>query len=368
MSFSDLRDNVEITTVYTVILVLLIVYDLIQNRTLTKLGKLTLPLLLLSVASIVTHINSPDVFTTFAGFMQIASVLGLYYYFVNTVDDNEKNIEYVAKILMYLGALVTIEMLYYIIIQDTLAIEIIRQRSINLGWENINLVIYANIISIPLIAYLISHSKIKFYYMFFALLNSLGILLTLSRSSLLTLGVFVVLLLPIMIIYEQHRFKLLFHGLLFLLMLSIGLYYAEQYELVSQYIEAITDRDLTYIQDRIALLKIALEQFEQHPIIGSGGLYSSRVHLSENGALNYHNTIAQASTLGIVGLLGFLWLFVQKTRTLLLKTASFKWFVLILIYVTAFVNGFFQPMYFYTTYMIYIFLVLAVIENTRHSS
>jgi hypothetical protein len=33
-----------------------------------------------------------------------------------------------------------------------------------------------------------------------------------------------------------------------------------------------------------------------------------------------------------------------------------------MLYVTAFVNGFFQPMYFYTTYMAYVFIVLAMIE------
>ncbi len=365
MSFSDLRDNVEITTVYTVILILLIMFDLIQNRKITKRGRLTLPLLLLSGVSIVTHIHSTSLFTTFAGFMQITSVLGLYFYFVNTIDDDPKNIEYVSKILMYLGALVTLEMVYFIIQQDIFVIDVIRRRMIDLGWENINLVIYANIISIPLIAYLISHSKIKFYYMFFALFNSLGILLTLSRSSLLTLGVFIIVLVPVMILYEDHRRKLLIHGIIFLSVFAVGLYIAEEYELVSQYIEAVLDRDLTYIQDRVALLKIALEEFKAHPIVGSGGLYSSRVHIGEtgNGAVNYHNTIAQASTLGVIGLIGFTWLFIKKTRVLLQKQTSFKWFVLALIYITAFVNGMFQPMYFYTTYMIYIFLILAVIEN-----
>ncbi|MEC9485783.1 MAG: O-antigen ligase family protein [Candidatus Izemoplasma sp.] len=365
MSFSDLRDNVEITTVYTVILTFLIVFDMIQNRTITKRGRLTFPLVLLLIVSVVTHVNSPDLFTTFAGFMQVASVLGLYFYFVNTIDDDEKNITYIAKILMYLGALVTLEMVYFIIKQDMFAIDVIRRRMIHLGWENINLVIYANIISIPLIAYLISHSKIKFYYMFFALLNSLGILLTLSRSSLLTLGVFIIVLVPIMILYEDHRFRLLLHGCSFLLFFAITLYIAEEYELVSQYIEAVLDRDLTYVQDRIELLKIAWSKFKAHPILGSGGLYSSRIHISEagNAAVNYHNTIAQASTLGTIGLIGFLWLFMQKTRVILQKQTSFKWFVLALIYITAFVNGMFQPMYFYTTYMIYIFLVLAVIEN-----
>jgi hypothetical protein len=265
---------------------------------------------------------------------------------------------------MYLGALVTIEMIYFIINDGRLAIDIIRSRQIQLGWENINIVIYSNMISIPLIAYLISHNKIKIYYMFFALINSLGIMLTLSRSSLLTLAVFIVVLIPTMIVYERHRYRLLLHGLGFLLILSIGVYYAEQYELISQYIAAVLNRDLTYFADRLALLEVARDQFLMHPIVGTGGLYSSRIHLSEIGPLNYHNTIAQASTLGAIGLIAFVYLFVQKVRMCLQHQDSFKWFLLILIFVTAFVNGVFQPMYFYTTYMFYIFLILAVFENT----
>lgn len=362
MSISNLRDNVEITTVFTVILVLLIVFDIIRNRTITKKGYLTAPLLILVIMSIVTHLNSPDTFTTFAGFMQIISVLGLYFYFVNTLEPGEDDFTKVAKIFMYFGALVTLEMMYFIYESGDLAINVIRSRSIDLGWENLNIIIYANIVSIPMIGYLISHTKVKLPYMIFALINVLGILLTLSRSSLLTIAVFVVILVPVMLKLEKQKMQLIIQGLLFIMVVSIGVYYAEKFELISDYIDAISSRNLTYVDDRIALLKVAWEQFKMHPILGSGGLYSSRVHLSELGPLNYHNTIAQASTLGIIGMAGFIWLFFRKTKMMLHSESTFKWFAIILIYVTAFVNGMLQPMYFYTTYMIFIFLILAVIE------
>ena len=72
--------------------------------------------------------------------------------------------------------------------------------------------------------------------------------------------------------------------------------------------------------------------------------------------------MAQASTLGILGIGAFYYLFLEKTRMIMLSKSSFKWFVLILIFTTAFVNGTLQPMYFYTTYMVFLFLVLASIE------
>lgn len=161
---------------------------------------------------------------------------------------------------------------------------------------------------------------------------------------------------------EKEKTKLIIQGLIFLLVFVIGLYIAEKYSLVSEYIDALSSRDLTYFADRLEILKEAMSQFKLHPIFGSGGLYSSRYHLGGNGAVNYHNTIAQASSLGVLGLGVFVWLFVRKTKMILQLNDSFKWFVLILIYVTAFVNGSLQPMYFYTTYMVFIFLVLAVVE------
>lgn len=363
MSFSDLRDNATVTAIYTTVFVVIIAIDMIKNRRVSKLGYLSIPLLILVFGSVFTHINGVDLTSTFYGFMQIASVFGLYFYFVNTIQKDDKNYEKISKLLMYMSVLITMEMMYFIYESGDLAITMIRQRRINLGWENLNIIIYSNIMSIPLIAYLVSKAKIKLPYMFFALVSVLGILLTLSRSSIFTLGVFIVLLVPVLLIIEKNKMSLIIQGLLFIAFLSFGAWYIEtNYALITEYIEAFQSRDLTYFDDRLAILKISLEQFKMHPIFGSGGLYSSRFHLGGDGAINYHNTIAQASTLGIIGLGGFVYLFVKKTRLIMLSNSSFKWFALILIYVTAFVNGMLQPMYFYTTYMVFVFLVLAVIE------
>ena len=363
MSFSDLRDNVSVTTTYTVIFAVLILIDVLRNRKITKKGYLSIPLLVLLGGSILTHINSPDLFTTFAGFMQVASVLGLYFYFINTVEKDSRNYEYVAKLLMYMSALVTFEMIYFIYDSGDLAITLIRQRQIILGWENLNVIIYCNILSIPMIAYLVSKAKVKLPYMIFAAISLIGIFLTLSRSSILTVGVFVLLLVPIMLTIEKDRKNLIIQGLIFVFTVLIIIFYFEyRFSFFTEYIEAFQSRDLTYFDDRMKLLQISWEQFKMHPLFGSGGLYSSRIHLSEFQSLNYHNTIAQASTLGIVGLAGFIYLFYRKTKLIMSTKSTFKWYVLVLIYVTAFVNGMLQPMYFYTTYMVFIFLILAIVE------
>lgn len=365
MSFSDLRDNVQVTTTYGIIFFILILFDVVRNRKFTQKGYLIVPLALLTLLSVITHFNGPDLFTTFAGFMQMASVLGLYYYFINTLNKKDDNFRYVAKLMMYMSVLVSLEMMYVIYQSGELATTIIRSRQIDLGWENLNVIIYSNLISIPMIAYLIHKSKIKIIYMFFAAISIVGILLTLSRSSVLSLAIFIAFLVPLMFLISKHRVWLLVQGFIFIVVLGIGVYYTEsKFELISTYVEAMKSRDLTYIEDRVAILKVAWEQFKLHPLFGSGGLYSSRIHLMEAGigALNYHNTMAQISTLGSFGIIGFIYLFYKKTKLIMLSKSSFKWFALLMVYVTTFVNGSLQPMYFYTTYMVFLFLVLATIE------
>ncbi len=372
MSFTDLRDNVEITTIYTTILTILIVIDLVLNRKIKYKGTLSPVLLFLLFIATITHINSPNLFTTFAGFMQIASVLGLYFYFINTFNEKYDNTMLVAKLLLYISILVSIEMMYVIYQSGDSLIDVLKRRDVNLGWENINVVIYANLVSLPLTAYLVHKARYKVIYMFLALVSVIAIFLTLSRSSVFTLLVYTIVLIPLMFIISKEKLKLLLHGLLFLIITSTIMYFLEtNYSLLTQYLEALGTRDILKLDDRIKLLEIAFETFKKYPIVGSGGLYSSRIIIANNGlgALNYHNTIAQASTLGILGICGFFYLFAKKTYLIMLSKDDFKWFVLVMLFITAFVNGTLQPMYFYSTYMVFIFLVIATIEvNLRVKS
>ena len=367
MSFSGMRDNADVTTLYTSVIVFLLVVDVIKNRKITKLGYLMLPLLILSGLALLTGFNGISRYVTLVGFFQILSVTLMYFYFVNTFENRQDNFVMISKIFMYLAMLVTIEMLYYIWTTDELMITLIRQRTIDLGWENLNIIIYANIMSIPLIGYLVVKSKVKLPYMFLALFSILGILLTLSRSSILTVAVYVVVLVPLMFYHEKKKMSLIIQGLLFVMFVSMGLFFLEQHDIISEYYLTLMNRDVLHFDDRLILLEIAYENFKQHPIIGSGGIFSSRYLIAEAGeeAINYHNTFAQASTLGILGLIGLVFLFFRKIKLIISSVDDFKWYALLLLLATAFVNGSLQPMYFYASYMIYIFMILASLEVNK---
>ena len=368
MGFADLRNDVRITTIYSLVFTALIIVDVIKNRKLKKLGRLFIPQAVLLGISVVTFINAPDTFTWFAGLTQVLSILILYIYFVNTIEDEADNFIKVSKIFMYSAMLVTFEMCHYLAVSDLDIITVIRTRTINLGWENLNIIIYSNILSIPLIAYLVVKSKIKLPYMIFSGISILGVLLTLSRSSILTLGVMILCLIPWVLIKETNRKSLIIQASGFLVILLFTGLLIEQQEIVTDYFDSLLGRDLMQFDDRRALLIVAWEQFKMNPLFGSGGLYSSRVHLAHLGPLNYHNTLAQASTLGITGLLAFGYLWVEKTRMIYRKKNDFRWPLIVLIFTTSFVNGSLQPMYFYTTYMIFVFMMLAMYENTSKTA
>lgn len=358
-----LRDHVRVTTILTISFVVLIVIDFIRNRKFTKLGKLFLPLSVLTALSIITIFNAPDTFSWFAGLVQMLSALGLYFYFVNTIDGDPDNFKKISKILMYLGMFVTFEMIHYLIGTETEILTIIRLRQINLGWENLNVIIFTNIMAIPFIGYLITQSKVKLPYMIFALINIVGILLTLSRSSILTLGVMVVIAAPIIFFKEKNKKNLIIQGIGFLFIVIICGLILEKFGVITGYFDSLFGRDLLHFEDRRVLLEVAWDVFKKYPLFGGGGLYTSRVYLKVYGSLNYHNTIAQVSTLGISGLIAFAYLFVEKTKVILRGKSEVKWFLLIMIYATAFINGSLQPMYFYTTYLVVIFMMMAAYEN-----
>lgn len=363
MSFGDMRDNKDITIIFGSVIIILLIIDVVKNRKMKHIGYLTIPLSLLLIASTLTMFNGFSAYSNMVSWFQIFSVITLYIYFLNTID---KKIPYeiLCKMIMYLAVLVTAEMLHFVLHSELEIIEVIAKRKIDLGWENLNIIIYVNLISIPLIGYLITTSKFKIYYMTIASFIVVGILLTLSRSSILSLGVYVLVLVPMIMYFEKNRLQLLLHSIGFAVVLLVALKLLENQDIVTGYMDTLLDRELTKFTDRLILLEIARDSFLKHPIFGEGGVFASRYIIADNGntAINYHNTIAQTMTLGITGLLAFVFLFFRKFRLILQSMDSFKWFALVMLTVTALINGMLQPMYYYTSYMMYLFLVLAFIE------
>ncbi len=362
MVYRDLNVISNIVSVYTFSVGALLVLDIVWNRRITKIGVMTIPLIIFSILGLVTFINSPDYLISFEGWAQTSVLIAIYIYLVNAFDDDEINFSHISKLFMYLGMLITFEMILFVSSSDLLPMDVITRRLINLGDKNLNLVIYANLVSIPLIGYLILKSKIKIIYMFFGLISAVGILLTLSRSSIFTLGVYILLITPLIFYLEKNKKNLIIQGIIFFLLLGGALLLLEHYNFVSEYFATLFERDFTEYGVRYELIEVAWIQLKEFPLFGSGGVYISKYYLETRGIVSYHNILAQTSTLGLLGIGALFYMFYAKTKMICSKNSDFIWFAIILIYVTAFVNGMVQPMYFNSSYMNFIFIIIASID------
>ena len=363
MSFSDMRDNKDITIIFGSIVILLIVIDILKNRNIKKIGYLSLPLGLLSLSAILTMINGISTYSNLVGLFQIFSVLLIYLYFLNTID-NKTSYHILGKMFMYLSIIVALESIHFVTHSDIEIIDIIRMRGLDLGWENINIIIYVNLLTIPLIAYLITNTKWKLPYMIASVFVILPIMMTLSRSSIISVAIYIILLVPLILLLDKHKKLLIIQGFSFLIFVGVALFFLEKDQIVSEYLKTLLDRDFNDFTGRIELIDVAWVNFKDHPIVGTGGVFSSRYLIADAGyaSINYHNTIAQTMTLGTLGLVAFSFLLFRKVRLLFRSDDNIKWFILILLLVTMFINGMVQPMYYYTSYMMFIFLILAMIE------
>lgn len=365
MSAQNLGFSSPLAITYIIIYVLLIITDVIVNRKVTKIGVLFDPFLVLVIASVLTIVNAPTIELWLGGMYYILVAFLSYLYFTNATDNDKGNLVKVTKIFLYTSVLVTFQMFHIIGVSELDILTVISQRRIDLGWENINIVIYVNLLAIILATKLMIDSKFKAYYMILTLLSTIGVLLTLSRSSILTIAIYCLFIIPYVVIKSKNKVNLVINGLIVVIFMLVMWFVIESGGIGTGYVEALFSRDIFNYDNRYELLVIAWGEFKSHFIVGSGGLYTSRYYLSDIGALNYHNTIAQVSTLGTIGLLGFIWLFYEKIKMIIKKNSSWKWIVLILVIGTAFINGSFQPMYFHVNYMLYLLLLLATFENVE---
>ncbi len=362
-SSPEFKFNDFTTIFYILSFVGLVFVDLFRNRKFKKIGKLFDPILILFVLSIAAIWNAPTFEIWLGGIYYVGFSFFAYLYFINATDNNRLNMRKLTKIFLYAGVVITFEMFYVIATSDLELLYMIEHRAIHLGWENINVVIYSNLFGIVLATQLIIDSKFRSYYMILVYICIIGVLLTLSRSSIVTVAVYILFMVPYIIVKSKEKVNLIINGIITAIIIAISIAFMATNGVVNTYIETMVERDFLNYGIRADLIQVAWNEFKSHFVIGSGGVYSSRYYLENYSTNNYHNTIAQVSTLGTLGLLAFIWLFYEKTKMILSKKSSWKWIVFVLVYVTIFINGWFQPMYFYVTFMLYLYALLAVYEN-----
>lgn len=360
MSISSYSEYSGYRMYYSLIVATFLIFDFFKNRKLHKFGRLAIPFILLIVASILSAFFGPSLMSGAMSVYMMGLFFAAYLYFVNTLKKDD--MINVIKVLLYFSILITSEHIYLIFIDGTFPESFISRANLRIGWANINFAVFVNLIALPLVAYLIIITKKNYYYMYGFLFVVFGILLTRSRSANITLLVILILLIPIVLYYADSKRRLIRNAAIVLFTVAIGIAPFIYNGMIEEFFKVIISREFVLDDARIEIFKVGWDQFLKYPVFGSGGIYSSRVYLDEFGPNNYHNILLQTLTLGIAGLAAFIYLWFEKIKLLFRSVNKYKWFVLVMLLTTTFVNGLVQPVYYNMNYSIYMLLVVASFE------
>jgi hypothetical protein len=360
-------DFLEFTLLALGFLVVLFAYMIRLPKIKRKKG-LKGPIIALYVSSLITFYFTENIIYSIVGVIIVSIGVLLYYFFIGALNKDDDHLKDMTKIYMYVGTYVFVQLMYFVLQSDIDVSTLIRSREISISWENINNIGFQAFVALPLIAYQLTKSKFPFYYMLFFVINFLVTIINLSRSMILSVGLYMIFLIPLVVfITPKKKRKMLFVSAIFLLLIVFftGYYLEMNGQVITNYLDALFSRDLTDYESRFELLIIAWDLFKEHPIIGYGGIFISNMYL-DYMLVFYHNIFAQVTTMGILGLGSFIYLITNQMRIIHKTNKNVKWFLYIVLVIPSFVNGFFQPHYFYPTYLGFIFSLMAIIEVQFH--
>lgn len=341
--------------------VMAIVYDIIKNKRFQAKGALFFSWLFVIVSMVLSLINTIDIVNSISGMMIYVFMLFFYVYFFNvSTSDNTSSI-FFSKAILYFTS-VTAIMTLIVILYDKNIIDNIIKKDINIGWSISNNIATYIVFGIPFILYLSLYAKQKFIYYFLVILHSVVLFMTGSRAG---IGGLLILLIPavIYILNNTERKQFVIH-LLLAFLLTMPFVFIAIYMNIPEalYNRLFIQKFFFYYDDRRRLLEIATDCFKQFPLFGSG-VFSAGHYIQAGGrnVFSYHNIFFEIlASLGITGLLAFLYFSASKYLMLLRNINTFKVLGLMAIVASsifAFVDtSYLNPIY---LYMLFTFLAIA---------
>lgn len=320
--------------VFVLVFFSLVAHFIIYPPTL-KRGKLYLPLIFVSAALFLGGIGSPYFSEYERGLATVLATgpLLLFVYFLFTSylcppkGFSLKN--YICYTLVILGVFVTIEVFFHRYLFYVLSAPNVSE--LDLGWNNINGVGSLLLATIPACWYLLTRSKRITLSLLSMIFIYVGIVLTRSDGCIGTAIVFI----PILMIFSVSKGNSFHKNILtkiFLIVLSLCSIIAF-WGMLKTDLKSVFDFILLKLSDdtnRTILFKDALELFKSHPLFGVGqGYYNPDgwLSLSPVVAYNFHSTFFHVlATMGIVGLVAYIFYFIQRYRIIMAKNSVFNLF------------------------------------------
>lgn len=286
-----------------------------------KLPKLTFGFIALGVSFILGGSFSPyySLRTAFFGFVEMACLCGLYFFFYYAVDWKSVDKRYLAVLLSAIGLGVFVEVIGMNVYSGMLTGDVERGALVT-GWGMYNNVGCILAICVPAPLYLAATQKRGWLYLIGSLVLVLGLILTQSRGSILFGGIVFCTGLVIALIKCERKericnFIVLCIGLVALIVLTV-IFRHQIREIFASMLEKGMNNN-----GRFDIYKVGLKQFQEHPIFGDG-FYECKAfrwgNLSENAFLppRYHNTYVQLLATG--GIFAFVCYLFHRVETVLL--------------------------------------------------
>lgn len=299
-----------------------------------RLGKLTLPLIFVITAMFLSGIGSVN--NQLGSYLAYAIALGptilIVYLFFSMYVEPPKWFS-LKKYLCYVFMIIGLNMMLHVMFSHANDKLIKDHLFYELGWANINTPATFMSFAVPAIFYLMTKSK-NFAPYFLALVFLIaGLLLTSSRAALGLVGFsfpFLSFLAYKKMDKSQRKFFLSYLIFALLVLVALLIYFINIYKMdyIINYVkENVLDKD------RLSLYKEAIELFKKFPFFGAGLGYASPdpnyAELTYLRSYNFHSTLFHViATMGILGLLAYIFYFAQRIRILTSEPSTFNVFVL----------------------------------------
>lgn len=264
--------------------------------------------------------------TVLFGLVQFAAVTAMYFLFTGTVKWEKTPKNYLAWVGMCAGFVVLIQLLenYFsgrLFIEGTLAID---REKIATGWGMHNNVGGMMAMMVPFCFYLACREKHGWVYNLLAVVLTVGVVMSCSRSSMLmAAAAFAVCAAVLLLRHDKGRKNLVLYGIAAAVMLAVLLIFRER--LLDLFSKFLSD-DLTAVSSRDKLIVNGFKQFLTHPIFG-GSFFPQGEYVpwdwSELEAFTsffpprWHNTLIQMlASCGAVGMVAYAIHRIQTVRLL----------------------------------------------------
>ncbi len=340
--------------------VVLLIIDIIRNKLKIR-NKIFLSTALLILCAFISLINTPSFSDSFNGIKTLGIFLASTIYFSSRIYDKKSAFNIFCYMFMWIGMVVFLQMQIYLLKDASNMFKLIKDKQIMLGWGISNHYVGVLILSFIATFYLLYISK-KWLYIIPMIVNTVAIVLTMSRGGYLAFAVIVVMMFLAVLYYAKDKKQIIKYYIIAGVSGLVLLFIFYQVGLLDKFMDLIFSReinnDVFAMNGRTPVYNTAIRRFKNHILIGNG-LFSSHYYmaLDINAKLYfYHNYILQTmSDLGILGLIAFGYFIFTIVKPLFKKNIASTALLMMIVYYL--VHGLLDT----TFYLAFLMIILSFI-------